>query len=576
MMMPPFRQALAIGLAAALLAPVSAHAWVKTYVVEWFEQAVYYGGPKDGGGETPGADCPTGINGMDWKKAIITPYRTPAQAEAINDPELWRGFFLSHIGFRGAHRENIYENPTSVPDPGLIQVSGNISEGFDLDDNPNTGFDGPNGEKGIDNLFYKVHGCILYYRSPPRNAAGAKSVNAVMHDGRFSIVFVFSGDKDPMNDDQVSVGVYSSKDKSVKDANGNIALDYTYRIDPDPNFGSVFRGKITNGVFESVGPMTFTSYDVQLFSTTPLILEKAKARFRFLEDGTVEGLVGGYRDFYSQFRLLAGNGGTTSGAIRENLGRFNMSGVYYALRREADGLPDPVTGVNRGMSGAYSYRLVPAIVLTPDYKMAVAALDLSRLATNNNLLLNESTEDERLAVASFEPITKVVADRRNVRRVTYRDPFAQPHMPNIVLEKTATGEYTYKVTTLRGTVKHEGKITAEEWNSVVSLDRALRSRPRVVKAKAEICYSKTMVIEATADGKAVRREASVCGGPEDTAAVLYAYKVAEVAVNHIGACRGFIESGREASWSLGECLRPRVGPPGPLSGGNYRPALGAN
>jgi len=571
------KRALAIGLTAMILAPATAHAWTKTYVVDWFEPAYYFGGAKGGGSEAPGADCPNGLSNMDWKTAIITPYRTAAQAEAINNPELWRGFFLSHIGFRGKNRENIYENPTSVPDPGLTVVGGKIAEGFDLDDNPDTGFTSPDGQRGIDNVLYKIHGCLSYYRGAARDAAATKTSNESMRDGKYSVVVVFEGQGDPMNDDDVTVGVYGSKDKIVKDANGGVALDYTFFIDPDPNVSSVFKGKITNGVFETKAPVTFVSYDTQLFYVSPLKLEKARARFVFQKNGTVDGLVGGYRDFFEQYRLLAGNGETWRGAIRENLGRFSMAGVYYAMRREADGLPDPVTGRNRGISSVYTYRLTPAFVVAPNLKIAISTLEASRPpAPNNPLRLNDNTEEGRLATASFEPIAAVAQAGRVVRRVTYRDPFAQPFMPNIILEKKGD-DYTFTVTAMSGKIRHEGKISEAEWNSVVVLDPALKPRKAAVtKARTEICHSKQMVIEATDKGKTLRREASVCGGDADNAAVLYSYRVAEIAVRHIGACAGFIESGREFSWSLGECFRPLNGPPGPLSGGSYGPALGAN
>ena len=45
------------------------------------------------------------------------------------------------------------------------------------------------------------------------------------------IVVAGKGD-DPMNDNHVTVGFYVSNDKMVKDGNGNIARDYTFRIKP--------------------------------------------------------------------------------------------------------------------------------------------------------------------------------------------------------------------------------------------------------------------------------------------------------------------------------------------------------
>jgi hypothetical protein len=54
-----------------------------------------------------------------------------------------------------------------------------------------------------------------------------------------------------LNDANAKLGVYLSKDKTVKDANGAIASDYSFRIDPKDEFQTVADVKITNGVIET-------------------------------------------------------------------------------------------------------------------------------------------------------------------------------------------------------------------------------------------------------------------------------------------------------------------------------------
>ena len=48
--------------------------------------------------------------------------------------------------------------------------------------------------------------------------------------------------------------------------------------------------------------------------------------------------------------------------------------LYYALKRNADGLPDPKTGRNTGISMAYRIKAVPAHVVDPAKPAAVRRL----------------------------------------------------------------------------------------------------------------------------------------------------------------------------------------------------------
>jgi len=543
--------ALATAFVSAALAPTAALAWTKSFVVEYFEPAMFYGGPANGGGATPGTDCPAGVNDMDWSKAIVTPYRSSAEVAAINNAEYGRDRFLAHLSFRGRNRENIYENPTSIDDPGLLQASGQIAEGFDLDDNPLTGFVGPDGGRGVDNAFYRAGGCILYFRGPPRTAPGFKIQNDYMQDGAFAMVVSFSGDQDPMNDDEVTVRIHTSPDKMVKDAMGRVAWDYTFRADPDPKYTTTFKAKVRDGVVTNKTPIVFRSHDLERRGVKrPIILYRAKTRFTFLPDGGAYGLVGGYRDIWDHFRLILGNGRATGGAIRENLGHFNASAWYYALRRSADGLPDPATGANRGVSTTYRYYLTPAIVL-PAGRGGVLPASTGPVQASSP---PADPEAARLQSAGFAPIAALAAEGRRLRRVTYRDPFGGRNAPNLTIEALPTGKTVFVVTAYDGEVREEGELPASAWVQLTALDRALAATPPR-KARAELCHSKQMVIETAGNGQTRRREASVCGGQSDAAAVLYGYKMAELAVTHMPRCKGFIESGREPSWTLAECLR---------------------
>jgi len=371
-------KSLVVALGAAALFPGSALAWTKSYVVEYMAPAFYYGARATGGEETPGTDCPNGINPENDRVTLMTThYRTRAEAEYVLSPEFrgQGGNFYLEQGFRGPNRELVFSNPTSWPDPGFIEgaVEGNLAYGFDLDDNPNTGFKGVDGAAGVDNMYYKTSACISSFRGVPKNAYFFKSSNDRMRDGERTMLVVMSGKgEDPMNDPDVSVGVYASTDYIIKDANGAVTPDMTFRI--DPNHQSMFKAKITDGVLEAVDrPFIHFFYAVrgsaQYISTD---LHKSKMRLVTHPDGSMKGHVGGYREWFKAYAEYAGYGQPTT---NETLGNMNMQGWYYALRRNADGLKG-ADGHNRGISATFSLDLLPAFVTSPDNEQVVQVADI--------------------------------------------------------------------------------------------------------------------------------------------------------------------------------------------------------
>jgi hypothetical protein len=97
----------------------------------------------------------------------------------------------------------------------------------------------------------------------------------------------------------------------------------------------------------------------------------AQMRFEILRDGSLKGALAGYRDW----KLVAS--GTASG-YSEGLFGYQQPGLFYALKRNADGLKDPVTGECNGISFVYEIEGVPSF-LTPsppkDAKVSDAGQD---------------------------------------------------------------------------------------------------------------------------------------------------------------------------------------------------------
>ncbi len=354
---------------AAIAAPcVALAAWTKTYVVEWNEPAIYYGARA--GVTDPGTDCPQGTNPeIDWVKVMMDAGYTREEAEWLRNPANPTRSPVhgqNQMAFRGKDRANVYVNPMSTPDPGLVGVTGTIAEGLDLDGNPKTGFISPEGEKGIDNNFYKTVGCWKTYRGPRRLSSGALQFNDSMRNGAWTTLIVVAGKgDDPMNDKDVSVGFYVSDDKMVKDGNGNIARDYTFSIKPHARYEAIFPARAKNGVITSTKAVSGVLREPAYWRD--LELERAQIKLTMKADGSLSGYVGGYRPWEHVYKGWV----NARGPVIEALTWVQLPGVYYALRRNADYSPNGAKGEKTHISYALRVDALPAFVMSPDASQQV-------------------------------------------------------------------------------------------------------------------------------------------------------------------------------------------------------------
>jgi hypothetical protein len=361
----------AAALAAALIATPALAEWTRTYVVEWNEPAMYYGAKT--GVTAPGTDCPNGTNPeIDWVKVLVDAGYTPDEARWLRNPANPTRSPVhgqNQMAFRGKDRANVYVNPTSMTDPGLVGVSGTIGEGIDLDGDAQTGFTSPSGEPGVDNVFYKTLGCWKTYRGPPRLSSGALQFNDSMRNGAWTTVVVVAGrGDDPLNDKHVRVGFYASDDKMVKDGNGAIARDYTFRIKPHARYEALFAARTVNGRILSTA-----ASDVMLRDpgyTRDLELLRARVDLRMKEDGTLSGYIGGYRPWEAVYKGWV----NARGPVIESLTWVQLPAVWYALRRNADFSPKGAKGEKTHISFALRVDALPAYVTTPDASREVAAV----------------------------------------------------------------------------------------------------------------------------------------------------------------------------------------------------------
>ena len=380
-----------VAAAMALAMPASAAPWVRGYVVSQYEYAFYYGG-KAGftrpGEIEPGSDCPHGSTRHFSSATYIRealkqqPWRSQEEVENITNPPgvdtvkqyLLTRFFVWNraVAYRGFRKGiETYVNPFAAPDPGEPEVTGKIAEGFDLDDNPNTGgFTGPDGRKGIDNALYRAWGCDAPWRGG--NATLDLRANDKMQEGLYTMVIRISGNQDPMNDDDATVEIGYSPDHIMKDASSAVATDYSYRIAKREQYTKL-KARIENGVVETEQVAELHSPRIAWFPDQTGDADFHQGRLHLVIDpeGNAGGLIGGYRDWRDLYaeNTFAQDGGQQG--IREH---EDAIALYYAVRRNADGMRDPKTGRNMGISCAYRIKAVPAFVVDPSTPVGITAI----------------------------------------------------------------------------------------------------------------------------------------------------------------------------------------------------------
>ena len=360
-----------------LLAPVCASAapWQRDYVVDKFEPAFYYGA-KTGTMEA-GTDCPKGTTpDSDYTAMLKTKWRSDAEvADLLRSATVAvNGTFNTNREFRvsaalrnRSFRKDIdtWVNPFTAADPGMQEVTGKIGEGFNLDHNAKTGFISPTGEKGVDNNLYRVLGCGMAYRGAPWSAYLSVRGDDKMLEGLYTIVIRVSGNKDPMNDDDAVLEIGYSPDHVVKKSAGGAVPDYSFRVVKTAQYSRI-KAVVKNGVMETVQTPELHMPGFAWFENNrgDTVFQQGKLRLAINADGSSAGLVGGYldwRDYYGKDTFDT----NSSAGTRETYYHENQVAKYYALKRNADGMPDPKTGQNMGISAAYRFTVQPAHVVDP-------------------------------------------------------------------------------------------------------------------------------------------------------------------------------------------------------------------
>jgi hypothetical protein len=321
------------------------------YVVKWFVNASH----------SEEGDCPDGLNwSVEENLRLILKQqgKSDAEIERTSAQQLAANGTLQMRGRIDGKPVNVYLNPTAVPDPGAHAMMGKVSLGFDLDGKATAeDFTDPEtGEQGIDNQLFRALGCFVPYRSAPPDP-GRIAFWDMVRDAMPAWLIEIGDIDDAQNDEDVSVGFYQALEPITRTlVDGGPERDLTYRVDPNPRHQNRTRGRIKDGVLTTAPFSMNMMFDPE--NIPEFHFRDARLRLRLDPDGELRGILGGYHDWQQIYWGIA-----SPGVFAESVTSQNMPGMYYLMRKLADGYPDPVTGKNTAISVTFRIEAVPAFVV---------------------------------------------------------------------------------------------------------------------------------------------------------------------------------------------------------------------
>jgi hypothetical protein len=254
---------------------------------------------------------------------------------------------------------NAYAHPETVRDPQLASVQGKYGYGFNLNGKVEaTSFEDPvTGETGIDHQLFRALGCIEQYRGTANNDPTYWTwAWTMMKDSMPGWLMTITSD-DLSIDGDVTIKFQRAMEHVTFNSNNRATADMTYRIDPDPRSHNEFAGQIKDGVISITEPGDLRLLKDSL-SFPEFRLERTHLRLTPNEDGSLEGLIGGYQPWEDLYFAMA-----QMSLTGETMVTGDLPGTYYLLKNNADFDPHPETGENRKISAAYRFEAVPAFVV---------------------------------------------------------------------------------------------------------------------------------------------------------------------------------------------------------------------
>lgn len=260
--------------------------------------------------------------------------------------------------------------PSLTDEPFTFHLSqSKIAKGLDLDGKADENdFVNPDGVKGIDNQLFRVLGCVRGYRAPDGDAYFFDN-NTLITDRYDRWMFELTDVDSLINDDDITVTTYRGLDGLLKKADGNGMLPGGSQV-VDVKWGARYvakiKGKIVDGVLTTEA--TDVTFPWATFGIpTDREMRGMRMQVKLLSTGGT-GLIAGYTDLENWYRQTL----RSSSTHHQAYGQVSLPSVYRALRRAADGHPDPKTGENTTLSSALDVTLTQVHIIHPDRPVAAA------------------------------------------------------------------------------------------------------------------------------------------------------------------------------------------------------------
>ena len=227
-------------------------------------------------------------------------------------------------------------------------------------------FTSPTGEKGIDNQEYRAMGCTLEWRGADGSGGDIlRGMRSYHSSGEWTQVLLLRGVDSLQNDNDVEVVYANTSDRPNLDNNGNFLSGVSFTVnDTPPRYRNVLHGRIVNGV------LTTRPQDIVLAQTmgqggardirgarTKWEMRQGRLQLAFQPDGSLRGLVGGYKPIFEVYQAMALGGAGTA-----LVAGIDCAAYHATLQKLADGLRDPKTGQCSGVSSAEQISAVPAFI----------------------------------------------------------------------------------------------------------------------------------------------------------------------------------------------------------------------
>jgi hypothetical protein len=299
--------------------------------------------------------------------------QSPAERERLSrkesEPELTQRW---HAYAFGANGTNICSQPDKF-DHGLVPtVQSKLAWGLNLDAGSSAGTCGhekfvtPTGTKGIDNQEYRALGCTLEYRGVDGISNDIQNGSKqFMASGEWTQVILLRGVDSLQNDNDVEVVYANTSDRPVVDSKGKFLPGASFTVnETGARHRNVLHGHIRNGVL-TTDPASIVlaqtwgqggARDIR-GNRGQYHFDKGRLRLQFQPDGSVTGMLGGYRPLFDVIEAEALGGAGTA-----LVAGIDCSAYLATLRKMADGLRDPKTGQCHGISSAMRISAVPAFV----------------------------------------------------------------------------------------------------------------------------------------------------------------------------------------------------------------------